>query len=155
MYVALVHKEPDSSFGVEFPDFPGCVTAADTFEELYKNAQEVLSFHVRGMLDDGETIPEPRPLDAIMHDPEFREHVQRTRSRSPSSTSFMNNGYFLVQLTGLRGKAVRINITVEENLLAEIDAEASARHTTRSGFLADAAREALNARVSRRYPSRP
>jgi hypothetical protein len=27
-YIALLRKDPDSDYGVEFPDFPGWVTAA-------------------------------------------------------------------------------------------------------------------------------
>ncbi len=32
-YIAAVHKDPDSVFGVSFPDFPGCITAGDTIDE--------------------------------------------------------------------------------------------------------------------------
>jgi len=33
IYIALVHKEKDSAYGVSFPDFPGCISAGDTLEE--------------------------------------------------------------------------------------------------------------------------
>ncbi len=45
-YIALLRKEPGSDFGVDFPDFPGCVTAASTLEEAHRAAAEALSFHV-------------------------------------------------------------------------------------------------------------
>ena len=32
-YIALVHKDKDTSYGVSFPDVPGCISAGDTFEE--------------------------------------------------------------------------------------------------------------------------
>jgi len=96
-YAALVRKEPDSSFGVELPDFPGCISAGDTAAEALQHAQEALSLHVRGMVDDGESIPEPRSLDAIMNDPELREDIREHRVT-----------YGLVPLTDLRGRALRI-----------------------------------------------
>jgi hypothetical protein len=35
-YIALVHKDEDSDFGVSFPDFPGAVTAAPTLDDAVK-----------------------------------------------------------------------------------------------------------------------
>ena len=32
-YIAVVHKEPASDYGVSFPDFPGCITAGKTIDE--------------------------------------------------------------------------------------------------------------------------
>jgi predicted RNase H-like HicB family nuclease len=72
-YIALVHKDPDSSYGVSFPDFPGCITAGDTIEEARKNAEEVLPFHIAGMLEDGETLPAPSTLEKIRADPENQD----------------------------------------------------------------------------------
>jgi predicted RNase H-like HicB family nuclease len=42
-YIALIHKDPDSDFGVSFPDFPGCVTADATLEEARALAAEALA----------------------------------------------------------------------------------------------------------------
>jgi predicted RNase H-like HicB family nuclease len=33
-YPAVIDKEPDSDFGVSFPDFPGCVSAGKTLDQL-------------------------------------------------------------------------------------------------------------------------
>lgn len=33
-YIAYLHKDGSSDFGVSFPDFPGCVTAGKTLEKL-------------------------------------------------------------------------------------------------------------------------
>ncbi len=30
-YIALVHKDKDTSYGVSFPDVPGCISAGETF----------------------------------------------------------------------------------------------------------------------------
>jgi predicted RNase H-like HicB family nuclease len=59
-YIAYLHKEKKSDYGVSFPDFPGCITAGETLDEARRNAVEALSLHIKGMLEDGEEIPEIR-----------------------------------------------------------------------------------------------
>ena len=61
-YVALLHKEPDSDYGVSFPDFPGAITAGTTLDDARAMAEEALAFHIRGMIEDGEPIPEPSTI---------------------------------------------------------------------------------------------
>ena len=129
-YIALVHKEPDSSYGVSFPDFPGCVSAGDTLDGALSNAVEALSGHVRVMEADGDVIPQPRSLDDIMADPELQE--DRTGALISA-----------VPLLRDRGSTVRINISMDLGLLEAIDAEARSRGQTRSAFLASAARREL------------
>lgn len=68
-YTVLIRKEQDSIYGVDFPDFPGCITAGNTREEARQRAEEALLFHITGMLEDGELIPEPSSSDTIMADP--------------------------------------------------------------------------------------
>jgi predicted RNase H-like HicB family nuclease len=74
-YIALVRKEPDSDYGVEFPDFPGCVTAGKDLEEARAFAEEALRFHIEGMIEDGESLPRPSRFEEIMSDPENRGTV--------------------------------------------------------------------------------
>jgi len=56
-YIALIRKQPDSDYGVEVPDFPGCITAGKSLEEARRMASEALNCHIAGMVEDGETIP--------------------------------------------------------------------------------------------------
>ena len=65
-YLALVEKEPDSDYGVFFPDLPGCVTAGSTFEEAREMAAEALGLHLEGMTAYGEYIPPPSSADAVL-----------------------------------------------------------------------------------------
>jgi predicted RNase H-like HicB family nuclease len=74
-YIALMRKELSTDFGVDFPDFPGCVTAGKALEEARKMASEALALHVEGMLEDRLSMPEPSSLDTIMDDPENRDAV--------------------------------------------------------------------------------
>jgi predicted RNase H-like HicB family nuclease len=57
-YIAYLHKERKSDFGVSFPDFPGCVTSGKTLDEARRMAAEALNLHIEGMIEDGEPIPE-------------------------------------------------------------------------------------------------
>ncbi len=121
-YIGLIHKDADSDFGVSFPDFPGVVTAGTDLDDARRMAEEALVLHVEGMIEDGEAIPEPSSLEAIMSDPAHREAVA-----------------VLIPLKSAAKKAVRLNITLPEDVLREIDAYAEAHGLTRSGFLAQAA----------------
>ncbi|MGK9051992.1 type II toxin-antitoxin system HicB family antitoxin [Neorhizobium sp. CSC1952] len=125
-YIGLIHKEADSDYGVSFPDFPGAVTAGSTLDEARRMAEEALAFHVEGMIEDGETIPEPSSLESVMADPDNRDAVA-----------------ILVSLKTQAAKAVRINITLPEDILQRIDRFAEANGLSRSGFLARAARREI------------
>jgi predicted RNase H-like HicB family nuclease len=68
-YIALLSKDRDSDYGVDFPDFPGCVTAGTSPEEARELALEALCLHIEGMIEDGEPIPQPSPIERIRSDP--------------------------------------------------------------------------------------
>jgi predicted RNase H-like HicB family nuclease len=74
-YIALIRKDAHSDFGVDFPDFPGCVSAGETLDEARRMAREALELHVSGILDEGEKLPAPRSLHEIMADPENSDAV--------------------------------------------------------------------------------
>lgn len=65
-YIGLVHKDPDSDYGVSFPDLPGCITADSTLEEAREMAAEALMLHLEGMGVHGEYIPPPSEADAVL-----------------------------------------------------------------------------------------
>ena len=74
-YVALIHKEENSDYGVSFPDIPGCIAVGATLDEARAMAVEALAFHFEGMIDDGTPIPEPSTLEAVMTDRQNRDAV--------------------------------------------------------------------------------
>ena len=125
-YIALIRKERGSAYGVDFPDFPGCITAGNTLEEARQRASEALSFHIAGMVEDGDPIPEPTPLDTIMADPDNADAVA-----------------FLVSVPNQPSKKVRVNITLPEDELGRIDSYAKQVRLTRSAFLLMAAKRAM------------
>jgi predicted RNase H-like HicB family nuclease len=70
-YIALVHKDEGTSFGVSFPDVPGCISAGDTLEEAIANAAEALGGHLALMKEDGDVVPPPRSFDQLKRDAQF------------------------------------------------------------------------------------
>jgi predicted RNase H-like HicB family nuclease len=120
-YPALVDKDAESDFGVSFPDFPGCVSAGESLEEALLGAQEALAGHIALMLADNDTLPKPSSLETVAAEKEL-------------STVAVT-----VVPVLLPGRARRVNVTLDEALLEEIDAISN----NRSGFLAEAARAEL------------
>lgn len=70
-YIALVHKDEGTSYGVSFPDVPGCISAGDTFEEAIANASQALAGHLGLMTGDGDPLPVPRSFEELKRDAEF------------------------------------------------------------------------------------
>jgi predicted RNase H-like HicB family nuclease len=127
-YIALIHKDADSDYGVSFPDLPGVITAGSTLDEARTMAVEALALHLEGMAEDGEAVPEPSSLEDIMADKRNRDGVA-----------------VLVEAPRTNARSVRVNVTLPEDVLAEIDRYAEAQGFTRSGFLAAAAKKAIAA----------
>lgn len=129
-YIAILRKEERSSYGVSFPDLPGCVSAGSSLEEARKNAAEALALHLEGMAEEGLEIPPPSALDRVMADRENLDGVP-----------------FLVEIPGRETRSVRINITLPAGVLEEVDAYAAKRGSNRSAFLTIAVQNQIHARV--------
>ncbi|MEF2552529.1 type II toxin-antitoxin system HicB family antitoxin [Aurantimonas sp. A2-1-M11] len=126
-YIAIIHKDGESDFGVSFPDFPGCVTAGRTLDEARAMAGEALGLHLEGMLLEAAALPSPSSLESVMTDRGNRDGVA-----------------ILVAAPRRAPRSVRVNVTIAADELAEIDAYAARHGLTRSGFLAAAARRKLD-----------
>lgn len=119
-YPAVIERGAEG-FGVFFPDLPGCVSAGVTIQEAALGAEEALNGHLAVSAEHGDDIPAPSDIDAIERDPDVDE-VARILVRGERP-----------------GRAVRIQVSIDDGLLARIDRVAK----NRSRFLADAARAAL------------
>ena len=133
-YLALLDRAGDGSWGVRFPDLPGCVSAGDSIAEAAAAAREALALHLLGLHEDGAAIPAPREPDAT----------------KPA------RGEVLIAVPAeLPGSLERVNITIDRALLEAADARAGEAGMTRSGYLAQLVREALTQRRGRaRAPAR-
>src|SRR3954465_11932140 len=67
-YIALVHKDDETGFGVSFPDFPGAATTAPTLDEAVERAGKALASQVESMIEDGAPIPPPTGFAEIIKD---------------------------------------------------------------------------------------
>ena len=59
MRYAVIVEEGETSFGAYVPDLPGCVAVAETRNEVLRLIEEAIEFHVDGLRQDGQPIPEP------------------------------------------------------------------------------------------------
>ena len=125
-YVALVHKDPESAFGISFPDLPSVFSAADDEEAIVPNALEALR-----LLAEDEELPVPSSHADILARADVRQELKQ--------------GGFLIRVPLIEddGRTVRANITMEAGTLAAIDVAAKERGLTRSAFLASCARKEI------------
>jgi predicted RNase H-like HicB family nuclease len=126
-YIAIVHKEEASDFGVSFPDFHGCITAGKDIDEAKDMAQDALALHIQGLLEDGDQLPNPSRLEDIMADSNYADAT----------------AYLVVSVPDAKPRTVRVNITLPEMTLRQIDAAAKKHGMSRSSFLVHAAKRAL------------
>ena len=119
-YVAVIDKDPESAYGIRFPEVSGCFSAADTFEEIVPNAIEALSLFFEG----SEPVP-PRGLETV------REQV----------ADDIANGAVLMMIPYVhdRKRVVRVNLSLEKGFLDTLDEAARMRGMTRSAFVQKAA----------------
>lgn len=127
-YIALVHKDEDSAFGVSFPDLPGVFSAADEEQDLIGHAIEALRLWA-----EDEVLPPPSPVETLVERAGIRDELAA--------------GAFFVRIPLIEddSRVVRANVTFEAGTLKAIDAEAARRGLTRSAFLASCARKEIEA----------
>ena len=125
-YIALIHKDADSDYGVSFPDLPGCVTDGRTLDEARGMAAEALALHIEGLAADGADIPPPSALETIMANEGYRDGVAT-----------------LVPAPTAEGEKARVNVMLPKDVLADADRYAKAHGINRSEFIALAIKHEL------------
>jgi predicted RNase H-like HicB family nuclease len=117
---ALIH-EANGSFGISFPDFPGCVAAGRSQDEAVAQGRAALASHVEGMVEDGEPMPLLRSQAELTADPAFVEGaVGATLALVPIDPPT---------------HMVRITVRIDETLLNQVDRAARSRGVSRSSFI--------------------
>jgi predicted RNase H-like HicB family nuclease len=125
-YPAVLRHDDGTDYAVSFPDLPGCVAVGTSPEDALRAAEAALTFHLEGLTRARIAAPAPRALGTLMNG-ERPDGVLLVLSGRPP-----------------KAPAVRVNITLDKNLLVEIDEAAAEAGTTRSGFLAEAARRVMD-----------
>ena len=124
-YIALFESGKNGGYSVVFPDVPGVITSGNSFEETVRMAHEALAFHIEGLLEDSDAIPQPRSLEEI-------------KSSWDDWKEWEADGDFLVVPISLLPppqKSMRVDAILPERLVVRIDKVAK----NRSAFLARAA----------------
>lgn len=121
-YPAIV--EPSSNgYGVYFPYLPGLGTAGETYDDAIKMAKEALSLHLAGIIEDGEVIPN------------FNiKTVVDSAKKTSSIVAFIEPDIVLLKKL-IKGKAKRVNITINPLLLELVDKRAKELHINRSKLI--------------------
>jgi predicted RNase H-like HicB family nuclease len=122
-YPVVIHKDPNSDYGVTVPDLPGCFSAGETLDEALQQASEAIECHLEALMLDGEPIPLPKGIDWHRCNPDYEGGTWALVS---------------VDVARLSGKTRRVNITLPERLLAQMDGYAAQHGATRSGLIAEA-----------------
>lgn len=126
-YWAIVHRDEGSAYGVSFPDLPGCFSAADSQDDVVKNAIEALDLYFEGESE----MPAPKALEEVAK--EFADDLAA--------------GAYLIQVPAitLTTKTVRINLSMDSGLVNAIDSAAKRVGLNRSAYIAQAARREIEA----------
>ena len=120
-YIAIIHKDANSAYGVTLPDFPGCFSAADTLDEIPAAVQEAVELWAEGEEVDP---PVPSSLDSI------------------ANSGLATGGMLMlvdINFDFLDDNVVPVNIAMPVYMRNRIDKEAKARGLTRSAYLVRAA----------------
>ncbi len=124
-YPIVIHKDPNSDYGVTIPDLPGCFSAGSTIEEAIGMAQEAAECHIEGLLIDSEPVPTPSDIE-----------VHKDNLDAEGIWALVE-----VDISKLSLKSKRINITMPERLIRTVDQFAKRSGSTRSGLLSQAITE--------------
>lgn len=131
-YIALVHKDADTDFGVSFPDFPGCTALGENYDTALDNAAQALAEHVAILREYDEEIPAPSSLEAIRLNEDFSADLEGAIVA-------------IVPLVTVGSEKLRVNLSIDKLALDAIDAAAKRRNKDRSAFLTDLGLEAARA----------
>jgi predicted RNase H-like HicB family nuclease len=124
-YLGIADRAPgEANWSIVFPDFPGVTSVAERFAEVMRQAKDALGSAVEDMERDGENLPASIEDDAV---PEF------------SRAGFHDPVALLVPVE-VSGRALRVNISIDEGLLARIDDVSKRSGLSRSALLARGAR---------------
>ena len=104
LYPVYIHLgDEDHAHGVTIPDFPGCFSAADDWQDLPKMVQEAIELWCEGQ---NLALPKPTALDILVNNPDYADGVWMLME---------------VDVSTLETKPVRLNISMPQSLVSEID----------------------------------
>ena len=75
-YSVAIFKDPGSIYGIVVPDLPGCITAADTVEQVLTRAVEATEGHLESMMLEDDPIPAPQDIAYHQNNPDYADALQ-------------------------------------------------------------------------------
>lgn len=125
-YIAVLVPERSGGWAVLFPDLPGCASQGETLDEAVAMATDALAGHLAVARDYGDIIPPPRSVDEIRSDDAWCSENKVQWSKAMVSPILVRPPL---------GRPERVTISMDSNILREIDAYAEKRDLTRSAVL--------------------
>ncbi len=93
-YLVVFAKCAGSNFSGHAPDVPGCVSAGQTLEEMQSMMREALEFHFQGLIEEQESIPEPKTQNVEFKPEDFEDVeyfvVQKLAVKVPAGAEQLN-----------------------------------------------------------------
>lgn len=126
VYYAIVHKDPDSAFGISFPDLPGCFSAADEEDDVLQCAQEALALFAGDLSD----LPTARSFQSLNKDEDVRRDLK--------------DGAFVIAVPYIAvERKERFNLMLDSALVSGVDTVARAAGVSRSEFVSQTLKQRL------------
>ena len=117
----VIFEPTSEGFSVYSPVLNGCVSYGKDIEEGLANIKEAVTLHISSMIDDGEVVPQ---FDILQIQKENAQGILMMVEPDRLQPSKL-----------LKGRAVRINITIDEYLLELTDKRAKELHINRSALI--------------------
>ncbi|KTS29746.1 type II toxin-antitoxin system HicB family antitoxin [Pantoea stewartii] len=129
-FPVYLHKTDADGYSGFVPDIVGCFFAGDTIDDAIVDATEAIDAHLESLADRGKDLPEAKGIEVHIENEDCQNGIW---------------AYVDIDVSKYDGKAVKLNITLPQNLLVRIDnfVELHKEYNSRSGFLADLARKEL------------
>ena len=134
-YPAVLERGAKSTFAVWFPDFPDCVAAGMSQEEVVEKAQTTLAHAVDSMAERERALPQPTPFDQI---------------NLPKGSNFV--AFFVIGVEPPDPNE-RVNIYLPKSLISRADKRAAELGMSRSSFFGLAVSAALGFMIQKGFAS--
>lgn len=129
-YPIYLHQAESGTYSGFVPDIAGCYFAGDTIDDAIAHAHDAIDAYLEFQCEQGRDVPIARTINDHKGDEDCQGGIW---------------GFVDIDTTRYEGKAVKLNITLPQNLLSRIDAYVmrNSEYSSRSGFLAELARREL------------
>lgn len=127
----MILEKTSEGYSTYIPNLEGCVSYGKDIDEAIKNTKEALTLHISGMIEDKE--------------PSLSFDIEAVQKEAKGNfVAFVEPDQLLLSKL-VKGKAKRINITIDEHLLALSDKRAKELHVSRSALIESGLRSVVGA----------